>query len=153
MAFNITKAIKQEKQSFVAFEDGSLLNFTYRPNTYTPNHEDMVDEALSGTDEDKRRAGDTLRVMLLGGEPSLLASWDVVHEVPREEPDPDQPGKTRPVVDPATGEQVVDVFLVPVDEAGFNMVPLAILARIHRTIVQEMLPGEAKSTDSEGSFS
>lgn len=140
MGYNVTQALAEVRQSCLEFPDGQKLLFGYKPNAYTPNHDDEVAAAL-----DTMRSGNILRAMVL----PLLDSWDAEQEVPRMKK-ADDSDEMVPVV--RHGKPVVDMVPVPLTPEGIGVIPHEILRRIHAKIIEEMTPGEANGTSSGGSF-
>lgn len=134
MAYKINAAAP--KSGCVVFDDGGKLEFTYKPWAYTPDHEDVVAEAREGG-----KAGDFIKAWLL----PILVTWDVVEEVVKRDKD----GKA--VME--KGKPVFEDVPVPLTHEGLGKVPFEILNSIVNYISTEMMPGEASSTSSKGSFS
>jgi hypothetical protein len=141
VAFRLNRIILQSKPGKIEYPDGSVLNFRYRPMAYTPNHEDLVELA-----NEEGKSGSTLKAMLV----PLIEGWDVVNEVQKVEI---VDGEKVKVVDPVTGEPVFEYIPVPIDDEGLGQVPLRVLGDIMRKITEDMTPGEASDTSSEGSLS
>ena len=128
MAFKLSDINTEVKECEIAYGENTL-HFSYRTMAYTPNHEDAVEEAVK-----QNKLGTTLKAMLL----PLIVSWDVVEEITKKN------GK---------GPGTIEEIPVPLTEEGLGRVPLRVLGDINRAINRDMIPGEANSTNSEGSFS
>lgn len=135
MAFNISEIDVDTKECELSYGD-NVLHFKYRMSAYTPNHEDAVEEAVKAN-----KVGTTLKAMLL----PLLSSWDVVEDVPRVNKN------GAPIL--KDGAPVIDSVPVPLTAEGLSRVPIRVLSDINRAIMDDVTPGEASSTSSEGSFS
>lgn len=75
MGFNISKVKAITKNDSIKYGEYTL-NFKWKPNEYTPNHEDQVDEARL-----LNKGGATLKAWLL----PLIESWDVMDGIEGEE--------------------------------------------------------------------
>jgi hypothetical protein len=138
LAFKANKYAEETRKGSLEFEDGSILNFTFYPNRYTPRYEQLQADARNDIDA---TAGSILTSSLL----PLLVEWDVVNE----EQAVDKKGK--PVTDDS-GVPVIIEVKVPITEEGLRDIPIEILGAIMRKIGESITPGEKKGAVSTSSF-
>lgn len=129
MPFIVNEYTEETRPGKLEFPDGSVLNFHYRPNAYTPKHEKLVQEARYNVDT---TAGDIFKASLL----PLLESWDVVNRVKKT----------------VKGVPTYEDVPVPITAEGLDEIPIQILSDLVRKIGEGVSPGEAKDEDSTGSF-
>lgn len=140
MSFAVNEYVEETRPGKLSFPDGSTLNFTYKPNAYTPLLEKAVMEARL---DPTTTGGDILKANLL----PVLVTWDVVNRVKKFR----DKKKTEPALD-GEGKQVYEDVPVPISAEGLDQIPMQILGDIVRKIGEGVTPGEATDEDSTGSF-
>ena len=126
----------------MVFGDGTL-NIKYYQNAFTPEMEEEQERVRSG-----QSAGQMLKTMLI----PLIAEWDITYEAPVMIDDPDNEGKKIQARD-KNGNLLFTEEVIPIDNAGLNMVPIRVLTEIVKKISEDVTPGEEQNTNSEGTFS
>lgn len=136
MSFNRNKIMAIERSGTVKFPDGSVLEFVFYPNKNTPNFSDSLEAAKENGE---------VKNFIVGWITRLLKSWDVVDEAPQT----DSAGN--PIIGPDGNPVMVEVA-VPITVEAVGDMSNNVLDALFQEMMALMRVGEAKGTQSRGSF-
>lgn len=136
MSFNRNKIMAIERDGTVKFPDGSALQFVFYPNKNTPNFSDSLEIAKENGE---------VKNFIVGWITRLLKSWDVVDEEMQRDP------AGNIIVGPDGNPVMVEVA-VPITVETVGDMPNNVLDGLFQEMMALMRVGEAKGTQSRGSF-